>query len=288
VAPHVIRVIEVGDTARRLIEGARSATVVAALRHSLYLEVAGQLVWLGPPGSTLHARAIVASESPSIDGVTRIETSFDLSNARPWRPPALPLPIEPAILARESRRLISMIDRVGRPDGFGALLIGARPAFPLDRAVDNAGRFLEACALGDATTATSIGERLLGLGPGLTPAGDDLVGGAFFALRLTGWGAPTAPPIPPRRAFIDDWRDAAAAIRARASERTHPISATLLGDLLDGSGYAPLHDLTLALTRSDEPSAVAAATRLIRIGHSSGWDILTGFLVALGARQSMA
>lgn len=269
-APHVIRVIEVGDTARRLIEGARSATVVAALRHSLYLEVAGQLVWLGPPGSTLHARAIVAGESPSIDGATRIETSFDLSNARPWRPPVLPLPIEPAILARASRRLVSMIDRVGRPDGFGALLVGARPAFPLDRAAENAGRFLEACALNDAATAAPIGERLLGLGPGLTPAGDDLVGGAFFARRLL--------------ASDDAWRDAAATIRARASERTHPISATLLGDLLDGSGYAPLHDLTLALTRSDEPSALDAAARLISIGHSSGWDILTGFLAALGAR----
>ena len=272
--PHVIRVLEVGDTARRLIDGALTATVVAPLSRSLYLEVAGELVWLGPPGSTLHARAVVADDQPRVESATRIETSFDLSQARPWRPPALPSPIEPEVLARESRRLVSMIDRLGCPDGFGALLISARPAFPLDHAADDARRFLEACASNDAATAVSIGERLLGLGPGLTPAGDDLVGGAFFARHLL--------------AHDDAWRPAAATIRVRARERTHPISATLLGDLLDGSGYAPLHDLALALTREDQASAIDAAARLIRIGHSSGWDILTGVLTALGARQSMA
>ena len=269
-APQVIRVIEVGDTARRLIDGACGATVVAALSRSLYLEVAGQLVWLGPPGSTLHTRAIVAGDSPSVDRETRIEASFDLRNARPWRPPALPSPIEPAILARESGRLVSIIDRLGRPDGFGALLVGRPPAFPLDRAAEDARGFLEACALHDAAAATAMGERLLGLGPGLTPAGDDLVGGAFFARLLF---TPTS----------DAWEEATVTIRTRARERTHPISATLLGDLLDGSGYAPLHDLSLALTRGDEASASGAAKRLIGIGHSSGWDILTGFLGALGA-----
>jgi uncharacterized protein DUF2877 len=270
----VIRVIEVGDRARRLIEGASRATVVAALSRSLYLEVAGELVWLGPAGSTLHARAVVASDLPNVDGATRIETSFDLRNAGDWRPHELPRPIHPETLARASRGLAGMVDRLGRPDGFGALLVGGRPAFPLDRAAEDARRFLEACARNDAGTAAAIGERLLGLGPGLTPAGDDLVGGAFFARGLIASDAA--------------WKGAAAAIRARARERTHPISATLLGDLLDGSGYAPLHDLALALAESDGAAALDAAARLIRIGHSSGWDILTGVLGALSIEKSMA
>ena len=272
--PHVIRVIEVGESARRLIEGASSATVVAALSRSLYLEVAGELVWLGPAGSTLHARAVVARDLPHVDGATRIETAFDLRNAGDWRPQELPRPIQPETLARESRGLTGMVDRLGRPDGFGALLVGERPACPLDRAAEDARRFLEACARNDAATAAGIGERLLGLGPGLTPAGDDLVGGAFFARRLIAWDA--------------GWKEAAAALRARARERTHPISATLLGDLLDGVGYAPLHDLALALAERDRAAALDAAARLIRIGHSSGWDILTGVLGALSVEKSMA
>jgi uncharacterized protein DUF2877 len=289
VFPTLIHVIEVGDTARRSIDGASVATVVAALRHSLYLEVAGEIVWLGPPGSTLHGRAIVTGDPLDVDGATRIETSFDLRAARQWRPHTLDRAVDPAVLARESRRFAGLVHRVGRPDGFGALLVGQRPAFPLDHAEERARRFLDACARNDPVAATATGEGLLGLGPGLTPAGDDLVGGAFFARSVTGWGAPTAPPIPPRRAFIDDWKNAAAVIRARARERTHAISATLLGDLLDGSGHAPLHDLAQALARSDEAAALDAAARLVRIGHSSGWDMLTGFLGALCAPQkSMA
>ncbi len=272
--PHVIRVIEVGDRARRLIEGASSATVVAALRHSLYLEVAGELIWLGPAGSTLHTRAVLASDLPHVDAATRIETSFDLRHAADWRPHELPRPIHPETLASEGRRLAGMVDRLGRADGFGALLVAERPAFPLDRAADDARRFLEACARNDAAKAAGIGERLLGLGPGLTPAGDDLVGGAFFARRLIASDAA--------------WNEAAAAIRARADARTHPISATLLGDLLDGSGYAPLHDLAQALAESDGAAALDAAARLVRIGHSSGWDILTGLLGALSIEKSMA
>ena len=272
VLPRVIFVVELGDTARRSIDGASVATVVAPLRHSLYLEVAGEIVWLGPPGSTLHGRAIVTGDPLDVDGATRIETSFDLRAAREWRPPPLDQAIDAAVLARESRRLAGLIHRVGRPEGFGALLAGQRPAFPLDRAEERARRFLEACARNDPGAATAMGEGLPGLGPGLTPAGDDLVGGALFARRLIG-----------------GWTNAAAMLRARARERTHPISATLLGDLLDGSGHAPLHDLARALTRSDEAAALDAAARLVRIGHSSGWDMLTGFLGALCAPQkSMA
>jgi Protein of unknown function (DUF2877) len=269
----VIRVIEIGDTARRSIDGASVATVVAALSRSLYLEVGGEIVWLGPPGSTLHRRAIVADEGPDPDGATRIETAFDLRIARDWRPHHVGPEVDAAIFARESRRLVRVIDRLGAPDGFGALLVGRRPAFPLDRAAEGARGFLEACARGDAASATALGEPLLGLGPGLTPAGDDLVGGAFFARRLIG-----------------RWADAAATIRTRARRRTHPISATLLGDLVDGFGHAPLHDLALAFVRSDGAAALDAAARLARIGHSSGWDMLTGFLGALGGMhaESMA
>jgi hypothetical protein len=266
----VIRVIEVGDKARRLIDGASVARVVAALSRSLYLDVGGEIVWLGPPGSTLHTRAIVVDDPPILDAGARIETSFDLREARAWRPHALDSPVDATILARGSRRLVEGVDRLGRPDGFGALLVGGRPAFPLDQAAERARGFLESCARDEAATAATIGERLLGLGPGLTPAGDDLVGGAFFARRIGG-----------------DWTNAAGAIRARARERTHPISATLLGDLLDGCGHAPLHDLVLALVRADAASALEAAARLVRIGHSSGWDMLTGVLGALCGLPAM-
>src|SRR5260370_379121 len=140
----------------------------------------------------------------------------------------------------------------------------AAPSASLD--LEAAGSVL---LIGEAEAATA----LLGLGPGMTRAGDDLVGGAFFARALLA-----------RSGACDaaGWRHAADAVRAAAARLTHPIGAALLGDLLVGEGWAALHDLAAALARDDEPAAVDAARRLTRLGHSSGWDLLAGFVA--GAR----
>jgi hypothetical protein len=272
-----IRVTEIGWKARRIVDGVFAASVVAALSRSLYLDIAGEIVWLGPSGSTLHGRAIVAEVLPMADANTRVAMAFDLSAAREWRPPALPPSVTVEILRDAGRRLIGAVDHLGSPDGFGALLVGRRPAFPLDHAMVDARSFLTACARGEVATAATIAERLLGLGPGLTPAGDDLVGGAFFGIATLGASN--------EGCGAKSWGEAAAVIRARAAERTHRISGTLLGDLLDGDAYAPLHDLAGALARDDAGAALDAAARVTRIGHSSGWDMLTGFL---GAVDSLA
>ena len=71
-------------------------------------------------------------------------------------------------------------------------------------------------------------------------------------------------------------------ILAAAPARTHPLSATLLGDLADGHSYASLHDLVQGLARETRAEARHAGRRLVRLGHSSGWDMLAGFVGALG------
>ena len=65
--------------------------------------------------------------------------------------------------------------------------------------------------------------------------------------------------------------------------RTHPVSAALLGDLAGGMGWAPLHDLVAALADENVRLADGPAQRLVRLGHSSGWDLLAGFAAGLGA-----
>lgn len=274
VSGQAVRITEIGARARRLVTAPTGVPgLVAALSRSTYLDVAGEIVWLGPPGSTLHARAMIA-DTERVDASTGRVPILDVSRARVWAPTALPSGITPAALGGAARELTRALGPLGSPEGFGALLAGARPVFPLDRAADDARVFLMTCADGRPAAATALAERLLGLGPGLTPAGDDLVGGAFFARHvLTNAGAADA----------ESWRAAAAAIRTCATTRTHRISAALLGDLLDGDAYAPLHELALALALGDGGRARDAAARLVRIGHSSGWDLLAGFLGALGA-----
>jgi hypothetical protein len=146
--------------------------------------------------------------------------------------------------------------------------MGKPLAFPLTGAATAADALARACARDAADAAADAALALLGLGPGLTPSGDDLVGGAFFArAALAVAGRPDSAA----------WKTAAARVRDAAREATNPISAALLSDLLDGHGWSALHDLVGALASGDDSSAVIAARRLTRLGHSSGWDLLSGF-----------
>ena len=110
---------------------------------------------------------------------------------------------------------------------------------------------------------------MLGLGAGLTPSGDDFVGGALFARRvLVGIDA--------------RWEDVASRLASEAICRTHPISARLLTDLAAGEGWAPLHALAVALSVQDASATITAARALTALGHTSGWDMLGGVLAGLG------
>ncbi len=103
-------------------------------------------------------------------------------------------------------------------------------------------------------------DELIGLGPGLTPAGDDFVGGAMIALRAFG------------HAGLAD-RIAAWALPL-ALERTNRISRAHLECAAIGEGHEALH----LYLRSFEEKHLAA---LARIGHTSGLDAAAGALLTL-------
>jgi hypothetical protein len=250
------------------------ATVLAPLTASLYCQANGEIVWLGTPDSTLHPRAMLAhGPSPLWTGAAVGDTLvFDAASLRPWTPAPLDRSQESCtMLAAGAEALLAARAALGPPDGFGALLGGGTPVFPLHGARDRVLALAYACHAGDVDGAADLAITLLGLGAGLTPSGDDLVGGMFFArahLREPGdTGA---------------GRAAASQILTAARERTHPISAALLSDMLEGRAHAPLHAL-VSLLASAAPlgSALDAARDLTRLGHSSGWDILTGFLAGV-------
>lgn len=287
----MVRVTEIGGKAADALARARgTARVLAVLSGSVYLVADGQIVWLGGPGSTLHPRAMLA---PAPAAVVGDALRVDATHARSWRPPPLALgPSSADSIAAGCRRLRGSLSAVGAPDGL-AVLLGdlapegrATPTSPegrrgsrsihaelLERAAPGVHALAAACAAGDAPSAAEAALGLLGLGPGLTPAGDDFVGGAFFARALL-----TAAGTGDREA----WRASAIALRSRAGALTHPISAALLGDLLEGESHAPIHDLARGLAAGSRwPDVLDAARRLTRIGHSSGWDILGGFIAGV-------
>jgi hypothetical protein len=110
---------------------------------------------------------------------------------------------------------------------------------------------------------------LVGLGEGLTPSGDDFLGGMLFCIN-------TIQRLYPGFVYLNSSEQALFIESAR--KRTHLISFTLLKDLTNGQAVEPLHELIHSIL-SDQPlESIWAASGLIQMGHSTGWDLLTGAL----------
>jgi len=263
------------DAALRESEG--EARVLTALSTSVYVEVGDELLWIGAPDSTLHARAVHVTEASAVAASSKTGARLRLPKAsglRPWRPEATAATILSATAMRKgAARLGTHARELGAPRGFGAWLLGIPLGFPMEAARARADELAAACAADDPARAADAARMLVGLGPGLTPAGDDFTGGVFFA---------RARLARARVLDADAWGIAASSVKTAAARLTHRIGAALLSDLLIGEGWAPLHDLADGLEHGDDAGALDAARRLVGLGHSSGWDLLAGFVA--GAR----
>jgi hypothetical protein len=104
---------------------------------------------------------------------------------------------------------------------------------------------------------------LVGLGPGLTPSGDDFLSGALALLDALG--------MPQLHALLAQAVTEAAAL-------TSPLSAGFLRAAADRHIGEYLHRAVASLITGDVDAAIAVARR---IGHSSGWDMLAGAATTL-------
>ncbi len=134
------------------------------------------------------------------------------------------------------------------------------------------------CASGDLAGAVEVAEGLVGLGPGLTPSGDDVLAGLLLALRLLG-GAIRGGT---RAVWLADWLGAA--VTSDAGDRTTSVSATLLYCAARGQAAAEVAAVLRAFA-GQEPAGRAAA-RLLATGHTSGADLAWG--LAAGCRAALA
>ena len=138
-------------------------------------------------------------------------------------------------------------------EGLGCLLVGVHN--PLAMHAQPALDALDDWLVGNAMRGEA--ETLVGLGPGLTPSGDDYLGGMLIALRLLERGA-QADAL---------WRW----LEPRLASRTSAISAAHLAAAAAGEGHEALHEAL-----AGDPG------RLGSVGHCSGWDALAGAGAVLG------
>lgn len=111
---------------------------------------------------------------------------------------------------------------------------------------------------------------LAGLGPGLTPAGDDFLVGMLAAFYTCGphyaqsqWTA---------------WQAYTSVIANAASGRTTQLSAAWLTHAAAGAFGAAWHNLIQAMNTNQQEAIILCADRILATGATSGADAMSGFL----------
>lgn len=228
-----------------MMHGALLTQPVPGFESTAYVVRNGAIVWLGDNAVTEHPR----------------------NGYRPWQPP--PLQCDAVSLQVGAGMCLEQL--AGQPHkGLLLWLMDQALPFPLNHAQARFDAIREAFEAGDCAAFEAACLRVLGLGHGLTPSGDDFVGGILFALHYA--------PRPQWHCAMPGLHQR---IGAAAQLRTNAISAALLDDLMRGASYGVLHSLLAALQRHNLPTIQDATEQLLRLGASSGADMLAGLLLAL-------
>lgn len=139
------------------------------------------------------------------------------------------------------------------------------------------GGLAESLAQRDRRRLKVVTSSLAGLGPGLTPAGDDFIAGVLLALALVRQQRNDAA-----------LNEIATLLVETAAPRTHEISGAYLRAAYDGQVAERWHPLLAALAAGDGVQVASAAAPVLATGETSGADMLTGFLIGIGALQDGA
>jgi hypothetical protein len=287
--------LDIGTVAQDVLVDAlpqgRAGDVVAVYERCCYVRTSGGLACVGTRligAGPLNARIMLTEGQVWNDlnmrpemKVRRIDDTFvidadiaiNLATAAVWTPPPLPI-WSPVSLQHGLEKLMEIAPHLCPDDGLSRLAFAptrtkspnphataARAQFDmLDRALQASLPSRRFSA--DAGLAATL---LLGLGPGLTPSGDDVLGGVMLALTAL-------DQTEMRDKFWD-------VLRPELDLLTNEISAMHLAVAADGLGAAIIHEAINALLTGARPDLEA----IHAIGHTSGWDTLAGITMTLRA-----
>lgn len=276
--------------ARALRDGARGK-VAAVFERSFYATIGGQWVCLVPKGGGLGPlnvecreaslagaiRSLRIGDAAAVENKSlRAGSALDLSlqSAKEWRP------VPPSGWNRDSieRGLMNFRAAIGSrelpQEGLAVLLVDCSAQL---NAVAEAARgpMQDLQSMLRKTIAGNLDSLdagkllpLIGLGPGLTPSGDDAIGGALIALHLLGEDS------------VCDllWQGLAPYARTATGD----ISFAHLSAAAEGFGHEAIHHLINSVMEGGADFS-RALDAVHAIGHTSGWDALAGVAAAFNA-----
>ena len=291
--PIRFNVSQIGHIARDVITAGGRARAGAVFENSWYIETPGSWVCIVGLSTAIGPLTLRCDTPPQIDwrrsGVrlgmaVHVDEAaiyvnpvfyFSLSAASIWTPSTAGY-WTPESLHRGLDCLVSWTRKNYQPDeGLGCTISSssnglsavAKRAMASIRHLQHwlCSVIPEQHNLGEAPPRTV--NQLIGLGPGLTPSGDDYLGGVMIALHLVGRGA--------------IGKQLYGAIADKQAEASNAISSCHLSAAARGSCNASIHAALNAILTGDIQSLPSALKKIDQIGHTSGWDSLAGAVTAL-------
>ena len=203
-----------------------------------------------------------------------------------WRPDLnVPSEIEVGRILDAVHMAVNMVYVYGQPEGFKSLLpyilrlVCPEPECPpigswnpyAEMAFPYFNGLVTCFELGDIGGAAEEASHLIGMGPGLTPSGDDFLCGFLGTLSLV------SPFLGDQRKDIDDL---SRMVISSINGRTNPISHEYLKHYARGKPSGSTSRMIQSLLDGTESSLVESIKNVCRVGHSSGTDIALGVLTA--------
>ncbi len=282
------RVIALGEFARAAIGSCLAGAVLAVFDRSFYVRFGPHAVCFGPRGlgrgpinvlvdmaddvGIRHLGLVRQQQVLSAGTIVSVadRLRFDFADAEVWRPPQPPRFSLEGLRAGLKLLSASVLGRSA--GGLGTTLVGVDTLSDWPRASNDlllqaasrpmrevANWLLRAIQREDELPPPSL-QSLIGLGPGLTPSGDDFVCGMMVALHYLGL-----------RDATSKLAEVALPIAAR---NTNIISYQFLQCAAGGQASSALFEaLDAILTCHGLEQRLDAINA---IGHSSGWDSLAG------------
>lgn len=274
---------------RNLFAGARGR-VLAVFDSSFYVAFGAGLVCVGgaglaagplnliisaPSGTNWRASGLRVDDRVSmVNCVLSVgrRFRFDLAGTMPWAPE----PVPGGWTAKDLERGLSGFRQAcsGRhfAQGLGGFLHGGdgpgngssihqqarAPVKSLDQWLSAALRDPQ----GALATSPEDLAGLLGLGPGLTPSGDDYLGGMMIAARSIGEATLC-------RRLWD-------VVRPLAASAGNPVALAHLSAASEGLGTVGIHQAIETIIAGRSGAFGGAVKGIDAIGHTSGWDAMAG------------
>ena len=285
-----------GAFAKEFLDAPEEATIIGVFRRSLYVEnSSGRIACIGERGIGPGPLNALCEFSKDVDftGIVSAGSSariqngsvyigskvkIEVSHLEAWEPQPLPVDWDLAVFLHNLSFLVEWFVESGPREGLTPLIahivsgeeVSNENAFQTIswNGISNFRHWLSHSLNGEGNhEIPAAARRLVGLGPGLTPSGDDFWCGVMIALHALG--------------HFGISEKIAGAILSQARDRTNKISRAHLECAAAGQGAQALHETVSAMGVADEACLRSALRAMSKIGHTSGWDSLAGVVCVL-------